>query len=201
MAFCTNCGQQLITRAKFCPACGTKILATQSQAYTSGYKEKMVKGVEQQLKSSMRSKATSSFQKNASQWVEKGKTVAEKTRNNVKPKSKSNPAVENDVSGGVTIWTWLYLIVNIILVIQGYHINEVLGILLFSVIVLVIAFTRKKKAKPYSWLVKIIVVIQLVFLAALIYQRVMAQNFTFTALLFAALFFVDFKLLFNGNKN
>ncbi|MFV0267462.1 MAG: hypothetical protein ACK5HT_10050, partial [Draconibacterium sp.] len=74
-------------------------------------------------------------------------------------------------------------------------------ILFFSFLVLLLVFIRMKKPKPYNGLIKLLVVVQVVFLAALIYLSVMDQNFTFTSLLFAALLFIDFKLLFNGNKN
>lgn len=200
MAYCTKCGKPLLPAAKFCPACGTQIIAGQNTSYASGYKEKMYKGVEQQLKSSLRSKASSSFQKNASEWIEQGKTEAKKVQE-VTSKRKVTESVKKETPGGVTIWTWLYLIVNIILAVQGYRINEVLGILFFSFIILALVYSRRKKAKPYNWLVKLLLVVQVVFLAALIYLRVMDQNFTLTALLFGALLFIDFKLLFNGNKN
>ncbi len=200
MAYCTQCGKSLLPVAKFCPACGTQVITIQSKTYASGYKEKMFKGVEQQLKSSLRSKATSSFQKNASEWIEKSKTGAKKAQE-VTSKTKVTEVAKQETTGGVTIWTWLYLIVNTILAVRSYRLNEVLGILFFSFLVLVLVFIRLKKPKPYNWLIKLLVVVQVVFLAALIYLSVMDQNFTFTSLLFAALLFIDFKLLFNGNKN
>ena len=225
MAYCTNCGQPLLGQAKFCASCGTKVLAEQVRTYATGYKEKMHKGVEQQLKSSLRSYANSTIRKNISQLAEKGISAVEETFHNtlsgretapfdsnpiskeIKPApvdKKSAPVserpIEYEVRGGVTIWTWLYLIVNVIIAVRGYHSYEVIGILVCSLIVLLLVFIRRKKAKPYNWLTKLFVLVQVVIVASILYRHVMGQFFTFISLLFAALLYIDFSLLFKGNK-
>jgi len=226
MAYCTNCGQPLLGQAKFCAGCGTKVLAEQIRSYASGYKEKMYKGVEQQLKSSLRSYAESTLRKNISRITEKGISAVKEASNNTlsdreeapykinpKPKEiktapidkKSAPVSESpidyEVQGGVTIWTWLYLIVNVIIAVRGYQSYEVIGILLCSFIVLLLVFLRRKKAKPYFWLSKLLIVVQMVVVASILYRHVMNQYFTFSSLLFAALVYIDFTLLFKGNKH
>lgn len=220
MAYCTNCGQPLLDQAKFCAGCGTKVLAEQIRTYASGYKVKMHKGVEQQLKSNLRSYANSTIQKNISQMAEKGISavldpppidkksssvsqpppIEKKSAPVSQPSPVSEPAIEYEVQGGVTIWTWLYLIVNVIIAVRGYLSNEVIGILLCSIIVLLLVFIRRKKAKPYYWLSKLLIVVQMVVVASILYRHVMSQYFTFTSLLFAALLYIDFSLLFKGNK-
>ena len=224
MAYCTNCGQPLMGQAKFCPGCGTKVVVEQMRTFATGYKEKMYKGVEQQLKSSLRSYAKSTVQKNVSRMTEKGisavqeaisNSLSEKEASAVDDKStskkiktesidkKSTHVAEppfEEVKGGVTIWTWLYLIVSVIIGFRGYYDNEILRILLISLIVLLMVLIRRKKAKPYNWLTKLIILLQMVLVGYILYQHVMYQFFTFTSLLLAALLYIDFTLLFNGNK-
>ena len=224
MAYCTNCGQPLIDQARFCPGCGTKVVVEQMRTYATGYKEKMYKGVEQQLKSSLKSFAKSTVQKNVSRMTEKGfsavqeaisNSMSEKTASAVDVKSTSkkiktksvdkksahvSESSYEGVKGGVTIWTWLYLIVSVFIGYREYYVNEVIGILLFSFIVLLVVLIRRKKAKPYNWLTKIIIVVQIVLVGSILYRLVMNQYFTLTTLIYAALLYIDFKLLFKGNK-
>lgn len=223
MAYCTNCGQPLLGQVKFCAGCGTKVVAELIQTYATGYKEKMYKGVEQQLKSSLRSYAESTLRKNISRMAEKGISAVldpppipgptpvsqipvsqpspvEKKSTTVSQPTATEPPIEYEVNGGITIWTWLYVIVNVIIAVRGYLSNEVIGILVCSIIVLLLVFTRRKKVKPYNWLSKLLIVVQMVVVASILYRHVMGQFFTFTSLLFAALLYIDFSLLFKGNK-
>lgn len=222
MAYCTNCGQPLLGSAKFCAGCGTKVLAEQIQTYATAYKEKMYKGVEQQLKISLRSYAESTLRKNISQLAEKGisavlepppppasqsptfekkSSPASESSSVTETSPVSEPVIEYEERGGVTIWTWLYLIVSVIIAVRGYLSNEVIGILFCSVIVLLLVFTRRKKAKPYNWLAKLLIVVQMFVVASILYRHVMGQYFTLTSLIFAALLYIDFSLLFKGNKH
>lgn len=224
MAYCTNCGQPLLGQVKFCAGCGTKVLTEQIKTFATGYKEKMYKGVEQQLKSSLRSYAESTLRKNISRMAEKGisavldpppmpgpspvsqtsasqpSPVEKKSTPVSQPSSVSESTIEYEDKGGVTLWTWLYVIVNVIIAVRGYLSNEVIGILVCSIIVLLLVFTRRKKVKPYNWLSKLLIVVQMVVVASILYRHVMGQFFTFTSLLFAALLYIDFSLLFKGNK-
>ena len=207
MAYCTNCGQPLLGQAKFCAACGTKVLAEQVRTYATGYKEKMHKGVEQQLKSSLRKYAESTLRKNISQLAEKGRSavlepppVVQKPTAVPEAPPITKPPVASEARGGVSIWTWLYLIVNVILAFRGYLSSEARAIILCSVVVLLFAFIRRKRPKPYHWLAKLLIVVQMVLVASILYRHVMGQYFTLTSLLFAALLYIDFSLLFKGNK-
>lgn len=207
MAYCTNCGQPLLGNAKFCSGCGSKVLSEQIQTYATAYKEKMYKGVEQQLKSSLRSYAESILRKNISQLAEKGMSAVSETPPIEKksipvsePLPVSEPVIEYEESRGVTIWTWLYLIVSVIIAVRGYLSNEVIGILFCSIIVLLLVFARRKKAKPYNWFAKILIVIQMVVVASILYRHVMGQYFTFTSLIFVTLLYINFSLLFKRNK-
>ncbi len=167
----------------------------------------MHKGVEQQLKSSLRKYAESALRKNVSQLAQKGVSavlepppVVQKPTAAPEPPPITKPPVASEARGGVTIWTWLYLIVNVIIAFRGYLSYEARGIILCSVIVLLFAFIRRKRPKPYHWLAKLLIVVQMVLVASVLYHHVMGQYFTLTSLLFAALLYIDFSLLFKGNK-
>lgn len=207
MAYCTHCGQPLLGQAKFCAGCGAKVLAEQVRTYATGYKEKMYKGVEQQLKSSLRKYAESALRKNISQLAQKGVSAVLESPSAVQqptavpePPPITKQPVASEARGGVTIWTWLYLIVNLILAFRGYLSSEVMAIILCSAVVLLSVFFRRKKPKPYNWATKLLIVVQMVLVASILYRHVMGQFFTLTSLLFAALMYIDFSLLFKGNK-
>ena len=63
MAFCTNCGNPLGIGVNFCPSCGTRVAGFSSGAKIRGYKEKMVKGVEQRLKTTLQGHARTAAKK------------------------------------------------------------------------------------------------------------------------------------------
>ncbi len=63
MAFCTNCGQSLGSGVRFCPSCGTQVAAAPPESKIRGYKEKMFKGAEQRLKTTLQGQARSAAQK------------------------------------------------------------------------------------------------------------------------------------------
>lgn len=207
MAYCTHCGQPLLGQAKFCASCGAKVLAEQVRTFATGYKEKMYKGVEQQLKSSLRKYAESTLRKNVSQLAEKGVSavlepppVVQQATAVPKPPPITKQPVASEARGGVTIWTWLYLIANLIIAFRSYLSYEARGIIVSSCIVLLMVFFRRKKPKPYNWATKLLIVVQMVLVASILYRHVMGQFFTLTSLLFAALMYIDFSLLFKGNK-
>ena len=123
---------------------------------------------------------------------------------------KENPTINNisetqtpenqTISKGKTInkWTWIYIIMNALLLILGSKSEEVVGVLIFSVIILAIVFFRRKKEKPYNWLVKIILVVQLIFLVALIAESI--EYISFFTLVFMGLLLANLALLFKGNN-
>ncbi len=179
----------------------------QVRTYATGYKEKMYKGVEQQLKSSLRKYAESTLRKNVSQLAQKGVSavlepppVVQQPTAVPEPPPNTKQPVKSETRGGVTIWTWLYLIVNVVIAVRGYLSYEVMKIVFCSLIVLLFAFIRRKRQKPYNWLAKLLIVVQTVLVATILYRHVMGQYFTFTSLLFAVLLYIDFSLLFKGNK-
>ena len=208
MSFCTQCGSPLMANAKFCPACGTKILTSGTKDVWTGYKQKMYKNVVQSLenegKKFVQKKAQEVFQKVLSNGSSVKSTATEtvseifKSQNQSVAKEFYQPEETVQTGAGVDIWTWIYVLLNGILIYKGYRSGEVIGVVFFSLLILLVVFWRRDKPKPYNWLVKIIQLLQMVFLVALIAERIEYPNVI--TLLMAALFLVNLRLVFKGNK-
>lgn len=203
MSYCSNCGTNIPEAAKFCPSCGTKIVNKTANKYLTGYKEKMYKNTVMGLKQKGKSFAENKVKEALSSVLEKNKNVSEQTQRITevfKPAKNidSKPAESNSNVGGVTIWTWIYLVINALLVYLGYRIDTILGTLLFSVIVLLFVFLRRSKPNPYNWLVKIILVLQIAYLVLVVPEGILYLGIN--TLLLAGVFITDFVLLFKGNK-
>ena len=207
MSFCSNCGQKITAQIKFCPACGTKVLGltsgVTSREYLKGYKEKMYKNTVITLKNEGKKfvkqkakEAFSTFTKNKFKASKSTQPIAEtfKPKKTFDYEEKQSDAAISKID----IWTWIYIVINAILLYLGNALDEVIGIMLFSVIIILTVLLRRKKPKPYNWLVKIILVLQAVFLIALLADRI--EFLGTITLLMAALLLVNFRLLFKGNK-
>ena len=260
MAFCTNCGKPLASGVNFCPGCGTRVTATPAEAKTRGYKEKMFKGMEQRLKTSLQGQARSAaeniFSKAAGEARHQAGTAFNRSMNSntsgsfssgtaKSPYSDTGQEIRETFGGksgdtgrahpgnssgkisgqspsgtpkealpetkgkGISAWIWIFLLLSILLGVAGfiaygkieawaYGIGRVLAL---SAVILAGVMFRRKKAKPLNWLVRILLLGQMLLLVWILYNRVMGQYFDFSALVMAALFITDFKLLFSGNKN
>lgn len=96
----------------------------------------------------------------------RSRTVSEsKTFPESPPVGRKSRSVSETTPAGVNIWTWLFLIVSVIIAVRGYLYYEVIGILFCSFIVLLSVFIRRKKEKPYNWFSKLIIVVQLLLLS------------------------------------
>ncbi|MCB0472932.1 MAG: zinc ribbon domain-containing protein [Flavobacteriaceae bacterium] len=203
MAYCTKCGSQLPPAAKFCPVCGSQIASVATKG-TGGYKQAMYKKAVQKLQSQgeqlVKEKLTETVKKSISQNLKKEVSFNKNEIENFEKSTinTSKPESTKLVSKGLTLWTWIYLAVNILMVVKYNRSDELMGIAFFSVIVLIVVFIRKSKQKPYNWLVKIILGIQLIFLAALIFERSAYPDLSLLFLI--ALLLIDLRLLFKGNK-
>ncbi|MBP9600262.1 MAG: zinc ribbon domain-containing protein [Lutibacter sp.] len=209
MKYCTHCGTELTGNTKFCTSCGTKT------EMSNGKIEKplMYKGESKSLKDKAMDFGKKSLQNDFGKQVQDGATNYVKSRLEESFSSntlKENPTINNisetqtpenqTISKGKTInkWTWIYIIMNALLLILGSKSEEVVGVLIFSVIILAIVFFRRKKEKPYNWLVKIILVVQLIFLVALIAESI--EYISFFTLVFMGLLLANLALLFKGNN-
>ena len=203
MSFCSNCGHLLIAQDKFCTSCGSKLFGEVSKHHLSEYQEKMYKNVVISLKkegqnfaTSKAKEAFSTFTKNQFKSIEHPQAISEV----FKPEKRSGNQVKPNVSTASKLnkWTWIYLILNGLLVYLGHQSDQVIGVLIFSVLILGIVFFRRKTEKPYNWLVKILLIIQLVFLVALVAEGI--EYISYIIVLFIGLLITDFILLFKGNN-
>lgn len=204
MSYCSNCGHSLTGQNKFCPSCGTKVLGVATKQHLTGYQEKMYKNVAISLKNegqnfvtSKAKETLSSYAKNKFKTTESTQAISEifkpeRTDTNEEKATMSSTKKLNK-------WTWIYVILNGLLIYLGYQSGEVIGVLLFSILILSIIFLRRKKENPYNWLVKIILVIQLIFLVALIVERL--TYISTITLLLIGLLITDLILLFKGNNS
>lgn len=209
MAFCTNCGQSLGSGVRFCPSCGTQVAAAPPESKIRGYKEKMFKGAEQRLKTTLQGQARSAAQKVFSKAAGEARRQAGEA---ISESFTSKEAVPQNPGKGVSGWIWIFLLLSILLallsgvsgdlafVITGILAYGIGRVLILSAVILLLVLARKNKPKPLNWLAKILLLGQILLLAWILYNRVMGQYFDISALAMAALFFTDLKLLFNGNK-
>lgn len=203
MSYCSNCGTNIPEAAKFCPSCGTKVVNKTANKYLTGYKEKMYKNTVMSLKNEGRNFAESKVKEAFNSFTKRTTNVSEKTQSIsevFKPikKTETNHTDSISKAGGITIWTWIYLTINVLLVYYGYRIDTILGALLFSVIVLLFVFLRRSKPNPYNWLVKIILVLQIAYLVLVVPEGILYLGIN--TLLLTGVFITDFVLLFKGNK-
>lgn len=203
MSYCSNCGTNIPEAAKFCPSCGTKIVLKTVNKYLTGYKEMMYKNTVMSLKNKGQNFAESKVKEALKSFTKEPINVSEKTQSIsevFKPTKKTETKQTDSISkaGGITIWTWIYLIISVLLVYNGYGIDTILGALFFSVIVLLIVFLRKSKPKPYNWLVKIILVLQIAYLVLVLPEGILYLGIN--TLLLIGIFITDIVLLFKGNK-
>lgn len=209
MAFCTNCGQSLGSGVSFCPSCGTRVAAVPPESKIRGYKEKMFKGAEQRLKTTLQGQARSAAQKVFSKAAGEARRQAGEA---ISESFTSKEAVPQNPGKGVSGWIWIFLLLSIFLallsgvsgdlafVVTGILAYGIGRVLILSAVILLLVLARKNKPKPMNWLAKILLLGQILLLTWILYNRIMGQYFDLSALVMAALLSTDLKLLFNGNK-
>lgn len=210
MKYCTQCGHELIEDAKFCASCGAK---TELSNGNVG-KPLMFKGESKSLKDKAISFGENALQKEVQKKIQgetsnyvKSKLEESFSSNTIQENPTTNTVSKNQTTENKTIsnkntinkWTWIYVILNGILVYFGHQSDQVIGVLLFSILILGIVFFRRNNDKPYNWLVKIILVIQLIFLIALVAEGI--EYISYITLLFLGLLVTDLILLFKGNNS
>lgn len=100
-------------------------------------------------------------------------------------------------------WLFVYVVVNILFVLFNSGSEEITGILIFSVLIFLIYFIRKKE-KPFNIVLKILLGLQMILAVSAIMMRIEYVTSSAYSLIVVAclglLVFVDIKLIFNGNK-
>ncbi len=155
MKFCPNCGKELPNGVKFCPYCGYK-LVKESDEDLKEKPKKMSKGVTKSLQEL-------NNLKNVAQKVKPAyKDIGESFSNtsNTQDTSELESIGENRKYLLPNKTIALYFILNLILQAGSSGSDEVMGIFIYTWIVLIIIFLRRKKEKPFNWLLNIIIFLQ-----------------------------------------
>lgn len=204
MSYCKNCGQGLSSIDKFCHSCGTKVSAFLDKAYRKEYAQQMYKNSVQSLEKEGKSFIGKQIKQQVEKISSKTGSINESTQQIQEVFKPTNIATQTnrkltESKKGVNMWTWIYLAVNTLLMFLGYRNDDIIGLMLFTIVILLFVFIRRNKPKSYNWLVKTILILQTVVLIAFIVERIEYLNII--TLLMIVLFFVNMRLIFKGNKS
>ncbi len=203
MSYCKNCGQGLSSIDKFCHSCGTKVSAFLDKAYRKEYAQQMYKNSVQSLEKEGKSLIEKQIKQKVEKIVPKTGSISQSTQQIqevFRPTKASTQTNTKPIESQslINIWTWIYFAVNAFLIFLGYRNDDVIGVMLFTIVILLLVFMRRNKPKPYNWLVKIILILQALVLLAFVVVRI--EYFNIIALLMIVVFFVNIRLIFKGNK-
>ena len=122
------------------------------------------------------------------------------TIGNITPNT-TNSSIGNNNAKNLLIY---YFLLNIPLYILNAGFDEIIGVQIFSLIILVTFFLRFNKEKVINWFMKIIFVLQLILVFSIFMTQseyLFANFFSFlTTLFLVGLFIITLILLFKGNK-
>lgn len=193
MKYCTNCGHELIDNPKFCPSCGIKIEITEEKD-----KPKMHKRESKSLKD----KIIDQGKHKAKDFVE---DQVKKVQQNTPSEALKQPAYDHSNTKAknqktkLGLWTMVYFIVNILLSF-AQALDEKIGLLFFSAVILLLVILRRNKPKPYNVLAKIIIGVQIIFTIALIGAGFEDGYWIINIIYLTAMLFAELMLLFKGNQ-
>lgn len=218
MKYCPQCGTAISTQALFCPSCGLEItLKNTSEDFQNKPLEKMQKGVTKSLQDQAEKFVENQMQQKVNEIT---KSVNQTTQNWVSDTEKLNSKFEEQsninenqhtfeptdqrtksLMGNVSSWIWVYLLLSLVLGYFGHMNPEIQLVLLFSVFTLVMVFVQKDKPKPYNWIVKLLLLLQMGVLVIFEIRMYNIGLLNAVSILVFMLFFVNFIQLFKGNKN
>lgn len=215
MSFCTDCGAKLIQNAKFCPSCGASILTTSKRTEShedkrSAYKEIMHKRVPRSLKD----KVTNTIEEKTQDFIkEKAQEFVEESFSNsndneisaAKNQNTTTTDLDKERSKKVKRWMLFYILFNIPLYFINTGDNEVTGVLIFSAAVLVgylIYALQKKKEKPYTIVLKIVLLLQSLLAVSGIMSYLDGSNESalVAVISLALLVILNIRIIFRRNK-
>lgn len=222
MAFCTNCGAQLIQNTKFCPSCGANIISTNKTENSldehsntdDSTRKKVPKPIRGRKNNILKEKAQNFVKEKTQDFIkEKAQDFVEKSTSNSNVPPKSSATNQNiaknetgDVMKKVRKWMLYYILVNIPLYFINTGDDEILGVLIFSVAVIVgfvIFSLQKKKEKPYTIVLKIVLLLQGLLAVSGIMQRLefLDNGISLVAVIsLALLVFLNIKIILRRNK-
>jgi hypothetical protein len=108
---------------------------------------------------------------------------------------------KNQTQNSISFWIWVYIALNIALAYFGYRIDEVLIVLMISFLTVITVLIRKDKPHPFNWLVKLFLLAQIAFFVFLEMRWLDYMFQIRVSQIIIALFFINFILLFKGNRN
>ena len=205
MKFCPNCGKELPENVKFCPYCGYKI-AQDSDDIQESLVTEMSKGVTKSLDFS---DTVDNYESSVQNEIPTPK------RRHKKHKQVESDTLVNRVEEMDSVGQYLlpngaivvYFILNFILLIGNPRSDEIMGIFIYTWIVLAIIFFRKNKEKPFNWLLNIFLTLHgvLVFATAMMitnYLDAGADSIGAIILLvvLALMFLTILVMLYQGNR-
>ena len=203
MQYCTNCGSVLTEGIKFCSGCGEKVSLSSGKSKKPSKNipdsPKMDKGVVKSLKKGVSDYAKSNIKKSITPKIptEKLKTIhkAEKS-------DSSNETIgKNKSAKKLMIY---YFLLNIPLYFINTGDNEILGILIFSFLIVISYLFNMKKEKPFNIVMKIILALQIVLMLASVMinlEYFFSSISTIIGIVTCiALIYVNVLLLIKGNK-
>jgi len=180
--YCRNCGTALKPETNFCTNCGTKIVNPKSN------------------KSELEN--DSIVKESISSNTPNGKLAIEENSIN---------SISEELTGGKYKFAKRIMIFYILLNIPLYYLNsgtdEILGILIFSIIVLwdfFVFILNKQKKKPFNIITKIVLVLQMLLAISAFmnnYELFFSNIYSASAVItFALLSIVNVMLILKGNK-
>jgi len=183
--YCTNCGKPFEVGVKFCPYCGTKVMNDSNLSKNpSPKKQKMEKGVVKSL--------------NDDENIDE-----ELLLDDLEESSEDATSLQSLPSTTIGI----YFILNFILMMGNSSSDEIMGIFIYTWVVLAIIFIRQNKEKPFNWLLNIFISLQgiLVFSTGMITMEYLdAGSDSVGSIiqlgLLVLLLMSIISLLYNGNK-
>lgn len=213
MAYCSNCGTMLSNEVNFCFNCGAKVLKAaieQKKTYRKEYAQKMYKNTVQTLENKSKRFIQNRVQESISKAMPKPATpdIAPppliKDTASVSPPPPPVSSVEKKKRGGVDAWTWIYMIISLIIFFAIPYDQLIRSALVLSAVILLIVFIRIKKEKPYNWLAKLVLIIQTLAFTIIFIDHAgyfyPAPYYIFNIASVILMILIDLRLLFKGNK-
>ncbi len=163
MKYCANCGNELDSGVKFCPYCGAEVHESSSELEKPP-KPKMNKGVTKSLRDQTNENIKTKSTKDRSKYEE-----VENIKQEANEENKDSEDALDDVEGGQSLpnnTIGIYFVLNIILTMWNTYSDEILGIFIYTWIVLAIIFIRRNKDNPFNWLLNIFISLQAILVFA-----------------------------------
>lgn len=198
MSYCQNCGIELKPDSNYCTNCGTKALNVNTSndiLKTKSLENKEVESIDNQNHENDKSK----------------KTFASNDIDEHIPKEKIIDSLSEEVKGKKYTFAkrmmMFYLVINIVLFSIKSGFDEIIGLLIFSIIVFwdfIVFISNKGKKKPFSIVTKIFLVLQMLLAVSLVmnnYEYFFNSIYSAIAVMtFVLLSIVNVSLLIWGNK-